>query len=154
MPHLGRTPSPEPSRDGVPAPPDEPAESLPSGFLPPNEVLGRYVVLYRLGTGGMGIVYAAYDPKLDLEVPSELFPADARKHLQPGFRFVAEHPEKEGEQVMFTVHQVVGDKVRVSGNHPLAGQTLLFNVEIVSVRAATKDELDHGHAHGPGGHHH
>src|SRR5688500_11883843 len=72
MPHLGRTPSPEPSRDGARARPDEPADSLPSGFLPPNEVLGRYVVLYRLGTGGMGIVYAAYDPKLDRKVALKL----------------------------------------------------------------------------------
>lgn len=39
-------------------------------------------------------------------------------------------------------------------NHPLAGQEVQFDVEIVEVRAATQEELDHGHAHGPGGHHH
>ncbi len=48
------------------------AESTPSGFLPPDEVLGRYVVLYRLGAGGMGVVYAAYDPKLDRKVALKL----------------------------------------------------------------------------------
>lgn len=47
-------------------------ESTPSGFLPPDEVLGRYVVLYRLGAGGMGVVYAAYDPKLDRKVALKL----------------------------------------------------------------------------------
>ena len=42
----------------------------------------------------------------------------------------------------------------VDTNHPLAGKTLTFDVEIISVRAATEDELAHGHAHGEGGHHH
>lgn len=42
----------------------------------------------------------------------------------------------------------------VDTNHPLAGKTLTFDVEIVSVRAATEEEIAHGHAHGDGGHHH
>ena len=42
----------------------------------------------------------------------------------------------------------------IDTNHPLAGQTLTFDIEIVDVRAATEEELAHGHAHGPGGHHH
>lgn len=42
----------------------------------------------------------------------------------------------------------------VDTNHPLAGQTLTFEIEVVSVREATQEELDHGHAHGDGGHHH
>lgn len=42
----------------------------------------------------------------------------------------------------------------IDTNHPLAGQTLTFDIEITEVRAATEDERAHGHAHGPGGHHH
>ncbi|QFU75746.1 peptidylprolyl isomerase [Halioglobus maricola] len=42
----------------------------------------------------------------------------------------------------------------IDTNHPLAGQTLTFDIEIDDVRAATAEEIEHGHAHGPGGHHH
>jgi FKBP-type peptidyl-prolyl cis-trans isomerase SlyD len=42
----------------------------------------------------------------------------------------------------------------IDTNHPLAGQDLEFEIEIVEVRQATEEELAHGHAHGPGGHHH
>ena len=55
---------------------------------------------------------------------------------------------------LFTVKAVVGDMVTLDGNHPLADQTLNFDVNIVSVREATSEELEHGHVHGAGGHHH
>ncbi len=42
----------------------------------------------------------------------------------------------------------------IDTNHPLAGQTLSFDIEIVDLRPATAEEISHGHAHGPGGHHH
>ncbi len=42
----------------------------------------------------------------------------------------------------------------IDTNHPLAGQTLTFDIEVMEVRAASAEELAHGHAHGPGGHHH
>jgi FKBP-type peptidyl-prolyl cis-trans isomerase SlyD len=52
------------------------------------------------------------------------------------------------------VIKVGGKVVDIDLNHPLAGQTLEFDIELVSVREATAEELAHGHAHGPGGHHH
>ena len=55
---------------------------------------------------------------------------------------------------LFTVTAIAGDMVTLDGNHPLADQNLHFDIEIVDVREATAEELEHGHVHGPGGHHH
>jgi FKBP-type peptidyl-prolyl cis-trans isomerase SlyD len=67
-------------------------------------------------------------------------------------QLVAEAPS--GEPVQFIVKEVRGDTVVVDFNHPLAGKTLHFDVTVRQIRAATEEELAHGHAHGPGGHHH
>lgn len=53
-----------------------------------------------------------------------------------------------------TVVEINGDTVTLDLNHPLAGVELYFDIEIVDVRDATPEELDHGHVHGVGGHHH
>lgn len=53
-----------------------------------------------------------------------------------------------------TVLKVGRFNVDVDANHPLAGQSLTFDVEIIGVRDASEEETSHGHAHGPGGHHH
>ena len=53
-----------------------------------------------------------------------------------------------------TVTKVEGEEVTLDMNHPLAGVTLHFDVEVMEIREATEEELSHGHVHGPGGHHH
>jgi FKBP-type peptidyl-prolyl cis-trans isomerase SlyD len=93
--------------------------------------------------------YGEYDEKLVYEVPRANFPAN--EDLQPGMQF---HADTEEESVTLFVQEVVGDQVIMNGNHPLAGETLSFDIEIHTIREASKEELEHGHAHGPGGHHH
>ena len=72
--------------------------------------------------------------------------------LRVGLELQAVGPN--GEVVPFVVQEVKADHVIVDLNHPLAGRTLHFDVTVREVRAATPEELEHGHAHGEGGHHH
>jgi FKBP-type peptidyl-prolyl cis-trans isomerase SlyD len=62
--------------------------------------------------------------------------------------------EGTDEFMLYTVTDVTDEAVIVDGNHPLAGQTLKFSCRVTDVRAATEDEITHGHAHGDHGHHH
>jgi FKBP-type peptidyl-prolyl cis-trans isomerase SlyD len=94
--------------------------------------------------------YGEVNPALRLKVPRTQFPKD--EVLAPGMRFHSEMPD--GQIMAFTILQTDADNVLVDGNHPLAGQTLTFDVAIVDVRNATMEEMAHGHVHGPGGHHH
>jgi FKBP-type peptidyl-prolyl cis-trans isomerase SlyD len=71
--------------------------------------------------------------------------------VRKGMQFRA---QTEGGVRLFTVTAIAGDMVTLDGNHPLADRTLHFDVEVIEVRGATVEELEHGHVHGPGGHHH
>jgi FKBP-type peptidyl-prolyl cis-trans isomerase SlyD len=71
--------------------------------------------------------------------------------IRKGMQFQA---RTDGGMRMFTVTAVVGDMVTLDGNHPLADKTLHFDVQVIDVREATAEEMEHGHVHGPGGHHH
>lgn len=71
--------------------------------------------------------------------------------LAPGMQVRANGPQ--GPRLV-TVVSVDRDFVTVDGNHPLAGRTLNFSLEVAEVRKATHEEITHGHVHGPGGHHH
>lgn len=94
--------------------------------------------------------YGEYNEQMVQEVPREMF--QGVDSIEAGMQFQAQGDA--GQMQIVTVKAVEDDKVFVDANHPLAGQTLTFDVEIVEVRAATEDELSHGHAHGVGGHHH
>ncbi|GEM90702.1 MULTISPECIES: peptidylprolyl isomerase [Oceanithermus] len=83
-------------------------------------------------------------------VPRSAFPDDAK--VEVGEQFYAQ--DDQGNPLPLTVTKVEGEDVTVDFNHPLAGKTLNFAVEIKEVRDATPEELAHGHVHGPGGHHH
>lgn len=62
--------------------------------------------------------------------------------------------DNDGNRVQGTVKEINTDNVKMDFNHPLAGQDIHFSGEIVDVRAATQEEIEHGHVHGEGGHQH
>ncbi|MEX0701619.1 MAG: peptidylprolyl isomerase [Planctomycetales bacterium] len=93
--------------------------------------------------------YGDHDPELVQSVPRAQFPRDMDPEI--GDQLQAETPE--GPRIV-TIVKVDPGEITVDANHPLAGVPLNFAVKIVEVRDATREELDHGHVHGPGGHHH
>lgn len=92
--------------------------------------------------------YGEYDESLVQPVPRDQF---------------GDHPVEVGNQFhadtaigprVVTVVAVHDDQVVIDANHSLAGENLHFKIEIVEVREASREELDHGHVHGEGGHQH
>lgn len=94
--------------------------------------------------------YGEYLAEAVQEVPRANF--QGVDNIAVGMQFQTQ--TEDGHVMLVTVKDVNDDVVIVDGNHPLAGVTLTFDVEIVEVREATADEIAHGHAHGVGGHHH
>jgi len=93
-----------------------------------------------------------YGERVDgaVDVPRSAFPDEV--DVAEGMSFVAEGPD--GEAFPLWVTKVTDETITAEPNHPLAGIDLRFSVEIIEVREATKEELEHGHVHGPGGHEH
>lgn len=95
--------------------------------------------------------YGELNPQLKMTVKRTQFPEVAE--IQAGMQFQAQAPDG-GPGMVFTIAEVKDDDVTIDGNHPLAGQSLHFSVEVLSIRDATEEEMSHGHVHGEGGHHH
>jgi FKBP-type peptidyl-prolyl cis-trans isomerase SlyD len=93
--------------------------------------------------------YGIRDQKLVQRVPKRSLQGSGE--IRKGMQFQA---RTDDGMRLFTVTGVAGDMVMLDGNHPLADQNLHFDIEVVSVREATTEELEHGHVHGAGGHHH
>ncbi len=95
--------------------------------------------------------FGDYDENLLRVEPREVFP----KNVQVGMQFEGvPQGEEDDKWVVYTVTDIADNQVVVDGNHPLAGQRLLFKGTISDIRPATKDEVTHGHAHGDHGHVH
>jgi FKBP-type peptidyl-prolyl cis-trans isomerase SlyD len=88
------------------------------------------------------------DPALLRTLPKRDFP--------PGVKVGGELelPGPDGAPHPYTVTKVKGDTVYLDGNHPLAGRTIKLSIQVTEVRAASAEEVAHGHAHGAHGHHH
>ncbi|HEY7743881.1 MAG TPA: peptidylprolyl isomerase [Burkholderiales bacterium] len=93
--------------------------------------------------------FGEYDAELMHLEPRSKFPAD----VAIGMRFEGRGVES-GTKLVYTVTDVAEDKVVVDGNHPLAGRALQFACTVTAVRAATAEEIAHGHVHGAHDHHH
>lgn len=95
--------------------------------------------------------FGEYEHELVRVEPRNLFP----DNVEVGMRFEggAEGADDD-DYMLYTVVEVTDDEVTVDGNHPLAGKTLNFSGTVTDVRAATEEELAHGHAHEPDGHQH
>ena len=87
--------------------------------------------------------YGLLNPELLQDMPLSAFEGIA--DLSEGMQLQAE--DENGNSQMIVVRTIKNDVVTIDGNHPLAGQTLHFDVSVASIRAATPEELDHGHVH-------
>jgi FKBP-type peptidyl-prolyl cis-trans isomerase SlyD len=94
--------------------------------------------------------YGVRDDSMLQQVPKNMF--EDTEQIAVGTQFHAQGPN--GEMLVVTVMEVQDEHVVVDGNHPLAGVDLNFDVKIIEVRDASEEEVEHGHVHGPEGHHH
>jgi FKBP-type peptidyl-prolyl cis-trans isomerase SlyD len=92
--------------------------------------------------------YGEHDPSQVQKVPRSAFPPG----FEPSVGMELTAQDQGGDEVPFTIREVGLDEVTIDLNHPLAGKSLHFDVKVLQVRAATPEELEHGHAHGPEGH--
>lgn len=95
--------------------------------------------------------FGDYDPELVKMEPVERMPPDVEVGMQLE---TYEKPGEEGTGIVYTVTDIAAGKVVLDGNHPWAGKRLRFDCRILDVRAATPEEVEHGHVHGEHGHHH
>ena len=90
--------------------------------------------------------YGEYNPAITQVIPRESF-GDAE--LEVGMQFHAE--SEDAQPVLITISEINGDDITIDGNPALAGVTLHYDVDVMDIRAATADELSHGHIHSPDG---
>jgi FKBP-type peptidyl-prolyl cis-trans isomerase SlyD len=94
--------------------------------------------------------YGEHDPALDLSIPLSAFPTEMHASLKPGARFQGPHPAHPDREALYTVTALAGSEVVCTANHPLAGVTLHFKLEVIEVREATTVELSQGRFLAPG----
>lgn len=93
--------------------------------------------------------YGEYDQEAVANLPKEMFQGQEI----PEIGSILPLQDNNGNRFQAQVVSVAEDAVIVDLNHPMAGQELHFKGNILNVRPATPEELSHGHAHGPDGHH-
>lgn len=94
--------------------------------------------------------FGEYDAELVEIEPREVFP----DNIEVGMQFERASDDDDEDGMLYTITDIAEGKVVVDGNHPLAGLALVFSCTVNAVRAATDEEIRHGHVHGEGGHLH
>jgi|CXWJ01.1.fsa_nt_gi FKBP-type peptidyl-prolyl cis-trans isomerase SlyD len=115
-----------------------------------NEMMGM-----KIGDSKKVIVqpvdgYGEFDEEAFMEVPRDQFPKDMK--LEEGVELTVR--DNEDNARMARVDRIEGDTVTLNFNHPLAGDELRFYVKVVKLREPNEEELEHGHVHEEGHHHH
>jgi FKBP-type peptidyl-prolyl cis-trans isomerase SlyD len=100
--------------------------------------------------------YGERDDRYLAEIPLDAFYGEDGKLDTESVKVGATLPmvDKEGEPLYGLVLEIGDENIKMDFNHPLAGIDLHFKGEVLEIRAATSEELEHGHVHGPGGHEH
>lgn len=93
--------------------------------------------------------FGEFEPELVRTEEKSVFPME----VEVGMMFEADDPET-GDVLLFRVTEIEGTQVTVDANHPFAGMKIRFVGKVQEVRAATAEEIAHGHVHGAHGHHH
>jgi FKBP-type peptidyl-prolyl cis-trans isomerase SlyD len=132
---------------------------MPMRFLAGHDEIlsGLEDALFGLAVGdetavtlGPEDAYGEYDAEAFEEVPVDQFPAT--ENLEPGMPIGVQ--DESGEMFHAFISEVRPDTIILDFNHPLAGETLHFQVKVIDLRPATAEELSHGHSHGGDGHRH
>jgi FKBP-type peptidyl-prolyl cis-trans isomerase SlyD len=113
------------------------------------EILGAVVGEKRTFTLEPDRAYGPRQEEAVMQRSKAEFPENV--DLEVGMRFQA---EVGGMPTPVEITGIEGDVVTVDFNHPMAGKTLTFDIEVMSIRPAQDEEISHGHVHGHGGHHH
>jgi FKBP-type peptidyl-prolyl cis-trans isomerase SlyD len=115
-----------------------------------NALLGKSVGAQFKVTVAPAEGYGEREDEMVIQVPKAEW--DLPEHVGAGE--IVELQSPEGHIVPAVIVEIGAEFVVLDANHPLAGEQLFFEIELTEIRAATKEELDHGHVHGAGGHQH
>lgn len=96
-----------------------------------------------------GDAYGEYNPTMKTTIGLDQFQAGEKPEVG-----MIVHFNTENGPLGARILNVTDEGVEIDFNHPLAGETLFFDVTITDIRSASDEEITHGHPHGPGGHHH
>lgn len=98
--------------------------------------------------------YGPVDENAVVDLPRNMFEADGKLGEIVKVGNFLPMKDQEGNPLQGLVEGITDEHIKMNFNHPMAGKDLFFSGEVIEVREATAEELDHGHVHGPGGHHH